>query len=65
MMETILYLYHTGKTLISQNVPISKLTDAGMFEMLIKMKYEVENDRLDKFNDYISRIDSIAAAVKS
>ncbi len=64
MMETILYLYHTGKDLVAQNVPLSKLIDKGMFEMLIKMKYEVENDHLEKFDDYIRQIDSIAAEVK-
>ena len=65
MMETILYLYHTGKDLVAQNVPLSKLIDKGMFEMLVKMKYEVENDHLEKFDDYIKQIDEIAAEIKN
>ncbi|MGN0557207.1 MAG: V-type ATP synthase subunit A, partial [Acutalibacteraceae bacterium] len=65
MMSTILYLYHTCKDLISANVPISKLIDKGAFDMLLKMKYEVENDHLEKFDAYIKKIDEIAAEVKS
>lgn len=65
MMDIILYLYHTGKDLVEHNVPISKLIDKGMFDMLTKMKYEVENDHLEKFDEYVKQIDSIAAEVKA
>ena len=65
MMNTILYLYHTGKKLVANNVPLSKLIDKGMFDMLVKMKYEVENDKLEKFDEYIKKIDEIAAEVST
>ena len=65
MMNTILYLYHTGKNLVANNVPLSKLIDKGMFDMLVKMKYEVENDKLEKFDEYIKQIDEIAAEVSA
>lgn len=65
MMNTILYLYHTGKKLVANNVPLSKLIDKGMFDMLVKMKYEVENDKLEKFDEYIKQIDEIAAEVST
>ena len=65
MMDTILYLYRTGKKLVANNVPLSKLIDKGMFDMLVKMKYEVENDKLEKFDDYIKQIDEIAAEVST
>ena len=36
---------------------MSQLVATGLFEKLIKMKYEIPNDRLDLFDIYTREID--------
>ena len=57
MMEIILYLYHQCKKIVAKQVPVSQLVATGLFEKLIKMKYEIPNDRLDLFDSYTREID--------
>ena len=58
MMEVILHLYQKSKELITMNMPISVLKDENIFERVIAMKYDVPNDRLDLFDDYMKDIDA-------
>ena len=57
MMKTILHLYDGAKAKISAGIPISAVTKLGLFDKLNKMKYDIPNDRLEMFNDYIAEID--------
>lgn len=57
MMKTILYLYKKSKHLTSASIPISKIIQAGLFDKLTKMKYDIPNDNLDMFKDYENEID--------
>ena len=57
MMETILYLYQKCRALVSMGMPMSILKEDNIFEKVIAMKYDVENDALYKFNDYKKAID--------
>ena len=57
MMDVILYLYDKGRELVSNGVSITKLIENGLFDSLVKMKYEVENDHLEKFDQYKENID--------
>ena len=57
MMDTILYLYAKSKALISMGMPMSVLKEDKIFDKVISIKYDVENDRLDKFDDYKAAID--------
>ena len=52
MMEVILYLNKKAKQLIAAAIPISRITELGLFEKLVKMKYDIPNNRLDLFDDY-------------
>ena len=65
MMEIILYLYNIGKQLVTSGVPISKLVDKGLFDMLVKIKYEIENDHLEKFDQIKEQIDHAVTEIKS
>ena len=58
MMKVILYLYDRLRHLISQNIPISQVMELGLFDRIVKMKYDVPNDHLEKLDDYIRDIDS-------
>ena len=58
MMEVILYLYKKSKELITMNMPISVLKEENIFERVISIKYDVPNDRLDLFDNYMKDIDT-------
>ena len=57
MMETILYLYEKCRALVNRGMPVSVLKEDKIFDRVISIKYDVENDRLDKFDDYKKAID--------
>lgn len=57
MMKTILHLYNRAKHLISNSIPISQVLEKGIFNKLTKMKYDIPNDKLEMFDDYIKEID--------
>lgn len=63
MMKTILHLYERTKHLVSANIPISRVLEQGMFDKLIKMKYDIPNNRLEMFDDYIKEIDEKIEAI--
>ena len=62
MMHAILHLYHKCRQIVALQVPMSKLISTGLFDKLVKMKYDVPNDKLGMLDDYISEIDSTLAA---
>ncbi|MBU5435741.1 V-type ATP synthase subunit A [Pseudoflavonifractor sp. MSJ-37] len=52
MMEVILALYDGSKALLARSIPLSQLRATGIFDRLCKIKYEVPNDSLDRFQGY-------------
>lgn len=63
MMRVILHLYRRAKHLVAANIPISRVTELGLFDKLTKMKYDIPNNRLDMFDDYIKEIDEKIASI--
>ena len=63
MMQVILYLNDKCKKLVLKERPISQITATGLFEKLIKIKYEVPNDQLELFDGYYKEIDEKLAAI--
>ena len=57
MMEVILYLNKKARALISMGMPMSVLKEEKIFDEIVSIKYDVPNDRLDLFDDYMKRID--------
>lgn len=57
MMQAILHLYDRAEELTARQIPIGKLTSTGIFEKLIKMKYEIPNKELELFDELDSEID--------
>ncbi|MDX9692275.1 MAG: V-type ATP synthase subunit A [Acholeplasmataceae bacterium] len=58
MMDVILYLYRKAKNYIESGKSIALLLETGIFEHVIKMKYDVPNTELERFNQYQKKIDS-------
>ncbi|MDR1253471.1 MAG: V-type ATP synthase subunit A [Oscillospiraceae bacterium] len=63
MMRVILHLYEKAKNLVAIAIPISCIEKLGIFEKLIKMKYDISNDKLELFDDYIKEIDSALSSL--
>ena len=63
MMELILRLYDGAKLRLERNLPLSQLKATGIFDTLIRLKYEVPNDRLEKFAEYERQVDEALAQV--
>ncbi len=57
MMEVILHLYHKCQSVVALQVPISKIIALGLFDKLVKMKYDIPNDKLELFDGYKQEID--------
>lgn len=58
MMRTILYLNKRAKALIALNMPMSILKESDIFERIIAMKYDIPNDHLELFDNYMKAIDN-------
>ncbi len=56
MMELILLLYKKSKAAISVGITLSSIMQTGLFELLIKMKYDIPNDKLEMFDAYKEQI---------
>ncbi|TJX14915.1 V-type ATP synthase subunit A [Tissierella creatinini] len=56
MLKTIELLYDRGLRCIKQSIPISKVRDGDLYSQVIKMKYKVPNDNLDKLEEIKSNI---------
>ncbi len=57
MMQSILHLYDRSKEVIARQIPISKITATGLFDRLIKMKYDIPNKNPEMFDTLCSDID--------
>ena len=51
MMKAILKLYDRSREAVDRGVPFSKIAATGIFEKVIKMKYEIPNDKPKLFLD--------------
>ncbi len=63
MMQIILYLNQKAKEIIAKEKPVSEISKTGLFEKVIKMKYDVPNDKLELFDNYYKDIDAALSAI--
>lgn len=63
MMEVILYLYKRGKEVVNAGKPIRFIMETGVFDSVIKMKYDVPNNNLALFDNYYKEIDEAVASI--
>ncbi|MDQ5983313.1 MAG: V-type ATP synthase alpha chain [Eubacteriales bacterium SKADARSKE-1] len=59
MMKVILHLYKRTKQLVTAAIPIARISEKGLFDKLTKMKYDVPNNKLELFDNYINEIDKV------
>lgn len=58
MMQVILHLHRRAQGLVAAGVPLSRITGTGLFDKVVRIKYEVPNDQLQKLDDMIGEIDT-------
>jgi len=63
MMSTILNLYTLSLKLVEKGVPISRIKGIGLFDEYIKLKFNVRNDQLYKFEEFFEKISKELKAV--
>jgi len=56
MLKVILSFYEQARPLIRKNIPISRIRNDELFSQIIKMKENIGNDELDKFQLLIDKI---------
>lgn len=59
MMHVILHLYHRAKEVVAKQIPLSKIISTGLFDKLIKIKYDIPNNKLEMFDGYFKEIDTV------
>ncbi|CCV64009.1 cation exporting V-type ATPase, subunit A [Alteracholeplasma palmae J233] len=64
MMNVILYLYKEAKKFIQSDKALSLLLKTGIFEQLVKIKYDVENNKLEKLDEYYNLIDKSIQTIR-
>lgn len=64
MMDVILYLYQQSRAVLAQGKPMSLLSKTGIFDKVVKMKYDVPNDQLSLLDTYPAMIDEALNAIE-
>jgi V/A-type H+-transporting ATPase subunit A len=64
MLQLISYLRAQSVRLISTKRTIRAIVDTGIFDELIRIKYDVKNSEIDKLDTYYEKIDLAIASVK-
>ncbi len=63
MMRVISYLYHACMEKIAKKIPVSLILKTGIFETVIKMKYDVPNRNIALLDQYPEKIDKALASI--
>ncbi len=59
MMQAIMHMYDKALDLAQQDVPVSAMIEKGLFSKIVKVKYEIPNDKPEMFGDYMKEMDDI------
>ena len=58
MMKLILHVYHRAQALMRENVALADITASGVFELVIKVKYDIPNRQPERFRTLTQQIDA-------
>lgn len=65
MIDAILRLYDKSLNLIALNIPVSILRKSGVFEELVRIKYNIPNEDLDAFNILNDKVKKILEEIEA
>lgn len=58
MMQTVILLYEKSLKLIEKGIPLSEIKNLGFFDEYTRLKFEIRNEELEKFDRINTRIKS-------
>lgn len=64
MMSVISYLHAACKALVAKHIPVSLMVKTGIFEEVIKIKYDVPNDNIAMLDEYPAKIDAALGSIE-
>ncbi|SJZ94400.1 V-type ATP synthase subunit A [Anaerorhabdus furcosa] len=64
MLKVISYLYDACKPLIQKKFPISSILNTGIFDEVIKIKYDVPNNNIALLDEYFDKIDKALSTIE-
>lgn len=64
MMKITIYLYTEAKKLVNKKVPTRLIVETGIFERVIKIKYDVSNSNLALLDGYFAEIDQTLLKIR-
>ncbi len=56
MMNSVIILYNQAQKLIEKGIPISKIKELGLFEEYIKLKFNIGNEDMYKFEEFNQKV---------
>ncbi len=63
MLKVIARLEEKCRALVTgESIPVSEIAKTGIFDKIVRIKYDIENDRPEKFDEIYNLIDSIEGA---
>lgn len=65
MMIVILKLYEKSKELVSLGVTMDTILETDVFDKVVKMKYDIPNDKPELFEEYITTINEAFEKLKA
>ena len=63
MMDVILYLNKKCQEAVAQGKVVRAISETGIFDQVIKMKYDIPNDHIEKLDTYYQDIDNALKSV--
>ena len=63
MMKVLLELYDACRKVVSASIPLTTVMEYGLFDKLVKVKYDVPNDKLELFDSYSAEINSMVSEI--
>lgn len=64
MLKVISYLNSEAKKLVAKRIPVSLISKTGIFDELIKIKYNIPNDNIALLDTYFEKIDQALASIE-
>ena len=64
MLKVIHYLRQACIPYVQKHIPVSLMTQTGVFDEVIKMKYDVPNNNLALLDAYNEKIDAVLASIQ-
>ena len=64
MMKLIVQFYELSKNLLADDISMDEIIKCGWIEKLIKVKYDIPNDKIEMFDEYENAMQSELEAMK-